>query len=424
MQTIKTYPSGMRLVVEHIENYESDSFNMFINTGSVNEDDTNRGISHFIEHMLFKGTKTRSAVEIVTRLDAIGASVNAYTSKKETVYYTKSTKESLKECVDILSDMYFNSIFDEKEIVREKKVVVEEIAMYNDNPSAVADQIATSAFYEGTPMQHDIAGSKTSVRNLNRQKIDKYLKERYTPNNLILSFAGNITIQEAEKFAEENFESKFTTTSEPIIIKTPQVLTKPKAKYVKKFKDNEQAQIVISFPSINVHDNRYYVLSVFNTIWGSGMSSRLFQTIREKLGLVYSIYSSNESSNFGGSLGIFLGTTMKNAKVAIGALKKAIDTVPEDGITQKELLDAKTNLINNIKLRYENTSYVSLYNAKILSLFGVTYKKEDVIKAIEAVTKEQVNELAAQIYSSDNFVISMVGKDVSIDLLKHFKGVK
>ena len=424
MYEVKTYPSGMRLIVEHMQNYESVSFNMFIQTGSINEDTTNRGISHFIEHMLFKGTKNRSAVEIVTRLDAIGASVNAFTSKKETVYYTKSTKESLHECVDILSDMYFNSTFEEKEIKREKKVVTEEIAMYNDNAAAVADELSSRAFYEGTPMQYDIAGSKTSVRNLDRAKIDKYMAERYLPQNLILSFAGNITIEEAKKFAETHFESKFTTKAEPIIIKTPEVLTIPKTKYVKQFKDNEQAQIVITFPAINAHDPRYYELSLFNAIWGSGMSSRLFQTIREKLGLVYSVYSSSESSNFGGTLSIYLGTTVKNIKVAVTALKKAIDTIVEDGVMQQELIDAKTTLINSLKLRYENTAYVSLYHAKMLSLFNYSFKKEDVISALEAKTKEQIDSLITDIYGKNNYVISMVGKDTKTDLLKCFQTAK
>jgi predicted Zn-dependent peptidase len=421
MYQTKTFPSGMRLIVEHMQNYESVSFNMFVNTGSTSEDDTNRGISHFIEHMLFKGTKKRSAVEIVTRLDAIGATVNAFTSKKETVYYTKSTKESLPECVDILSDMYFNSIFDEKEMTREKKVVVEEIAMYNDNPAAVADELASRAFYEGTPMQHDIAGSKTSVRSITREKIDKYLSEHYLPQNLILSFAGNITMDEAIEFAQNYFESKFTTKNEPNVIKTPDVLTLPKTRYVKKFKDNEQAQIVVAFPGINLHDPRYYELNLFNTIWGSGMSSRLFQIIREKLGLVYSVYSNTESSNYGGSVSIYLGTTVKNIKVAITALKKAIETIIKEGITQEELESAKTNLINTLKLRYENTAYVSLYHAKMMSHFNKSFEKEEVIRSIEQVTKEQVNKLIEHIYAKNNYVISMVGKDVKTNLLKCFQ---
>ena len=424
MQNIKTYKSGMRLVVEHIENYESVSFNMFVQTGSMNEDDTNRGISHYIEHMLFKGTKNRSAVEIVQRLDAIGASVNAYTSKTETVYYTKSTKESLTECVDILSDMYFNSIFDAKEMAREKKVVVEEIAMYNDNPASVAEEIASTAFYEGTPIQEPIAGSKTSVRNLSLEKIKEYMGKYYTPQNLILSFAGNITLEEAEQFTEKYFESHFKTEAKPNVVMTPEVLTIPKTRYVKRFKDNEQAQIVISYPSINIHDPRYYTLSIINTIWGGGMSSRLFQVIREKLGLVYSIYSNVEASNFGGNLSIYLGTSIKNIKVATTALRKAIDTIVNEGVTNQELADAKTNIINHLKLIYENTSYVSLHNAKSLYNHNYILTKEERIEKIKAVTKEELESLIEEIYARQNYVISLVGKDTKTDLLKIFKNVK
>jgi|LGOV01.1.fsa_nt_gb predicted Zn-dependent peptidase len=424
MQQTKTFKSGMQVAVETLPYFESVSFNMFVNSGSTNEDDSNRGISHFIEHMLFKGTKNRSSIEIVTRLDAIGASVNAYTSKKETVYYTKSTKAGLNECIDILSDMYFNSTFDQKELTREKKVVVEEIAMYRDNPQAVADELAESTFYAGTRMSYDIAGTKTSVRNLDIDKIKAYMSVNYVPENLILSFSGNITMEEAENFAMKYYESNFKTTAEPKLNKTPEVLTIPKTKYIKKFKDNEQAQIIIRYPSINIHNKKQDALTLFNIVWGGGMSSRLFQIIREKLGLVYSIYSSIESSNYGGSISIALGTTSKNITVAVGALRKAIKTIVEDGITNQELNDAKTNITNTIKLKYENTSYISLYNAKHLSTYGYLRTKEDVIEKINALTKNDINNIADTVYAQENFVISMVGKDTKTDLLKHFIEVK
>ncbi|MGD9900948.1 MAG: M16 family metallopeptidase [Spirochaetales bacterium] len=421
MQKVKTYPSGMQLVVETMPNYESVSFNMFVNTGSMNEDDKNRGISHLIEHMNFKGTKKRSALDIVIRLDAIGAAVNAYTSKTETVYYTKSTAEGLNECVDILSDMYFNSVFDKKELAREKKVVVEEISMYNDNPQAVADELASSVFYKGTAMEHDVAGSKTSVRNITREQILDYKNRFYLPSNLILSFAGNVTFEEAENLAQNFFEANFKSKSKPILVKTPEVLTVPQTKYVKKFKDNEQAQIVISYPSLNIHDKDYYELTIFNVIWGRGMSSRLFQTIREKLGLVYSIFSEVEQSNLGGSINIYLGTTFKNSTLAVKTLGNSIREIAENGVTAEELRDAKTQVINTFKLNYEDTARTSLFNAKHLAVYGTLITKEEVIKKIEELTLARTNAVANKIYSSQNFVIASVGKDMKTDLLKVFK---
>ena len=424
MQNVKTYPSGMRLVVETMENYESVSFNMFVQTGSTNEDDTNRGISHFIEHMLFKGTKKRSAIDIVKRLDALGTSVNAYTSQTETVYYVKSTKESITECVDILSDMYFNSIFDEKEMAREKKVIVEEISMYNDNPAALADKNANEGFYEGTPMEFDVAGTKTSVRAITKDDVKKYMNAHYLPQNLILSFAGNITFEQGKELADKYFECNFTTKSEPIFIKTPDLMPLPKPQYVKKYKDNEQAQIVIYYAGLNLHDPRYYAMKLLNAIWGQGMSSRLFQTIREKLGLVYGIYSSTQSTNFGGTLEMYLATTVKNIKVAVTALRKAIDTIIKDGINEQELVDAKTQIINTLKLQSENTSFVSLTNAKEVFWFNEVKNKEDAIQKLESVTKEEVNELIRTVFGRDNYVISMVGKDLKTNLLSYFKLAK
>jgi len=424
MQNMKTYPSGMRLVVETMENYESVSFNMFVQTGSTNEDDTNRGISHFIEHMLFKGTKKRSAIDIVKRLDALGTSVNAYTSQTETVYYVKSTKESVTECVDILSDMYFNSIFDEKEMAREKKVITEEISMYNDNPGALADKRANEVFYEGTPMEFDVAGTKTSVRAITKDDVKKYMNAHYLPQNLILSFAGNITFEQAEELAKNYFECNFKTKSQPIFIKTPDLMPLPKPQFVKKYKDNEQAQIVIYYAGLNLHDPRYYAMKLLNAIWGQGMSSRLFQTIREKLGLVYGIYSSTQSTNFGGTLEMYLATTVKNIKVATTALRKAIDTIMKDGINEQELVDAKTQIINTLKLQSENTSFVSLTNAKEVFWFNEVKNKEEAIQKLENITKEEVNELIRDVFGRDNYVISMVGKDLKTNLLSYFKLAK
>lgn len=421
MLKTKVFKSGLRLIVQNMPGYDSASFNMYVSVGSQDEDDTNRGISHFIEHMLFKGTKNRTALEIVTKLDAIGASVNAYTSQTETVYYTKSVRKVLPTCVDIISDMLFDSTFDQKEINREKKVVVEEISMYNDSPSSKVQQIAGEQFYKGTPLGYDVGGTKTSVRGLNRQKIDDYMAKHYVPEKILLSFAGNITFEEAEKLAYEYFEKRFKTKNEPYLVKTPDILTLPKTKYVKRFKDNEQSHVYISFPGVNLHDPRYHALAVFNTIWGSNMSSRLFQIIREKLGLVYFINSSPESSNWGGSVSIHLGTNSRNLVTAISALAKAIKTVVEEGVTLKELDDAKTNLINTHLLQYENTAFVSLYNAKSIAKQGFIRSKEETVDLINNVTKEDVNSIAGHIYGGDKFVIAQVGRDQKTDLLKHFK---
>lgn len=421
MHQIKTYKNGIRLVVETMKGYESVSFNMFVNVGSMHEDDSNRGISHFIEHMLFKGTKKRTAVEIVTKLDSIGARVNAYTSQTETVFYTKSTKQSLDICVDILSDMFLNSTFEKKELDREKKVVLEELSMYEDNPSASVQQISGAAFYKGTVLQYDVGGTKESVSAITKEDIIKYRTKNYIPSNLILSFAGNITMEEAEVYVEKYFNKYFNTEAKPIFIKTPDKKIIPKTQYVTKFKDNEQSHILITFPGLNLHDKRYFSLVVFNTIWGSGMSCRLFQIIREKLGLVYSIYTSPESTNYGGSLSIMLSTNNKNISVALKAIRKAIETIVEDGVTNEELERAKTNLINNNILQYENTAFVSLFNAKNLSNYNKLKTKEQLLNKIKSVTKKDINDLAEEIYGKDNYVVALVGKDIKTDLLKEFK---
>ncbi len=419
MVKTKIYDNGLKLVVEEMANYESCAFHLFVKTGSINEKAGNYGISHLIEHMLFKGTQKRTAFDITKDLDKIGANVNAYTDRAETCYYTKSTGDHVNECVEILSDMFFNSVFDEKELASEIKVVCEEIAMYEDDPTAVCEINANKIFYNGTEYQRDVGSTAENVKNITRAKILDYVNEFYTSKNVTISFAGNITFENAQKLVDEYFANKFNNVAQKVERKIVEPIVKEH--FITAFKDNQQSILCISNPALKADDNRVYALRTLNLAWGVGMSSRLFQTIREKLGLVYSINSSLYLNDAGGDLTIVLGTTNKNVPLALSKIKEEIELLSKEGLTQEEFDRAKSCYISNIKLSYENTSVVSLSNAKNFAHFEKTMSKEDVLNKIKSVTLNEVNTLAKEIYSSDKCVVSYVGSDENIDLSKYFK---
>lgn len=419
MAILKQFDNGLRLVVEPMKGFESVAFHVFVKTGSLNEQEGNYGISHFIEHMLFKGTTTRSAYEIVNSLESVGANVNAYTDKTETCYYTKSIAENLEKCVEILSDMLFNSVFDKKEMAREKKVVCEEISMYNDDAFSQSELLANKIFYNGTPFALDVAGTKRSVYSLNKQKILDYMKKYYIPQNIVISFAGDITENKAIKLVEKYFLNKFKNSGTQSVIqeKQPKIVEHE----IKAYKNNEQAQVCISFPAIKRNDERSYALKVFNFAFGGGMSSRLFQKIREVLGLVYSINIGSYINEAGGDTSIHFATTTKNVPLALSAIREEIDRVVKEGLSETEFLNSKNSFLSATKMSFENTSIVSLSNAKRVAFYNKPISKKDTIQKVQDVSLEDINKLIKEIFNYKKCCISYVGKNTKIDLLKHFK---
>lgn len=422
----KKYKNGITLVCTNMSGFESVAFNIFVKTGSVNETEGYYGISHYIEHMLFKGTKTRSAYQIAKELDSLGANVNAFTDNEETTYFTKSTLDNLEPCVEILSDMFFNSTFDKVEMKREKKVVCEEIAMYNDDAYSKSELLVNSLIYNGTNYAKDVAGTKQSVNHLTQQKIKDYMSKFYVPENVIIAFCGNITMKTAEKLMAKYFLSQYGLTTKDEVEMPKQIENMPKLKtrientVVKKYKDNEQANICISYKGYSQYDNEKFALNVLNNALGRGMSSKLFQRIREKLGLVYSISSECSLNIAGGDVTIHFATSTKNAPLALKATREEIEMLAEKGLTENEFLDAKNNLLSSLKLSYENTSSVNVSVCKNMANYNRVITKEELIEKTSKVELSDVNSLLKKLFKNKQFCISYVGKNTRIDLLKNY----
>ncbi len=417
------FDSGLKAIVTEMKNYESVALNVCIHTGSADEDDSNRGISHLVEHMLFKGTTNRKSEDIINQLDENGIRVNAFTSKTDTVYHTKSINENLHIAMDILSDMLFNSLFDEKELKKEKKVIIEELKMYEDDAASVAGEMMSSNILIGTPFRESVGGSKESVSAITREDILSYIKNRYTADNIIISIAGDISEESAKEFINKYFEKPLLEgklEKKKSAIKKYEMKDLEKSKTVVKKKDNEQATVFVAYRGAAVNSEEFKTADVIAKILGGYMSSRLFLNVREKRGLVYAIGAGNESFYDAGAFYMHFGTSPEQIEEALMGIREELDDIIENGVNERELNTAKINISSSLRMSMENTFAVSLkaYEEYIYNKRALV--KEDLLREYDTVTKEEVNALAKKIFNS-KYVISAVGKDFEKELTKYFK---
>ena len=299
----KQYENGLRLILNKMEGMLSVSCGILVKTGSMNEEKAENGISHFIEHVMFKGTKTRSAFEISDHIDRIGAQINAFTSKELTCYYTKSTKEHTEKSLEILSDIFFDSVFDEGELEKEKGVIIEEINMSEDAPEEVCLDLLAESFYGKSGLGQNILGSVKNVKSFKKQDVYNYMDKYYTADNVVISVAGNIDETEVEKYVQDLFSARFKKLKS-----APQkTATRCGKTSLYKTKRIEQSHIGFAMQGISVMDKTVDAFSIANIVLGGGMSSRLFQRIREELGLAYSVYSYASQYKDDGVLEIYAG---------------------------------------------------------------------------------------------------------------------
>ncbi|MCK9575932.1 MAG: pitrilysin family protein [Clostridia bacterium] len=419
MKKVKLYDNGLKLVVVEKSQFETVAIAVSIETGSINETPKISGISHYIEHMMFKGTKKRTAQQIVAELDALSANVNAFTCETHTLYHTKSLSESAEKCLEILSDMYFNSQFLAEELVREREVILEEIARYKDIPEAVCEEGLIKIFYEGHPASNIVIGSKESLMEITRDDILKYVKDRYTAQNTIISFAGKIKFEDAEKLVQKYFVPNFSHKKIPVLPLNKKEMHLPVAKYFGKTKKIEQSHIAIAYPTVNIYSKDLQAVKIFSFIFGGGMSSRLFQEIREKRGLVYSVHSQNDSEKYGGILVAHFATRPQNAVKAMCAINDLTNELVKNGVKKEEFDSAVYNLISSIKMKQEVTIKLATSTAEELAVYGKVISPNALIKKYEKVTIADVNRVARKILLQKNICVSFVGPKSSGNLLKY-----
>ncbi|MDF2885010.1 MAG: putative Zn-dependent peptidase [Clostridiaceae bacterium] len=397
--------NGLRLVYEKIPYVRSVSVGVWVGTGSRNENQKNNGISHFIEHMLFKGTATRSAKEIAECIDAIGGQINAFTGKECTCYYTKTLDTHLNVALDVLSDMLFNSKFASGDIKIEKKVVVEEIGMYEDTPEELVHDIFSEMVWSGNSLGYPILGTQDCINKFNKKLINQYMDENYTPYNTVISIAGNFDEDQLIDNVKQYF-GDWKCDKEYIRKYLPAEYHKDK---VIREKDTEQVHLCMGFQGIEHGDDRVYSLLALNNIFGGGMSSRLFQKIREEKGLVYSIYSYPSTYKTAGLFMIYAGMNPEYLQTVIDLTKKEIDLLNKKGISKDELEKSKEQLKGNFILGLESTNSRMNSIGKSELMLGRINTPEEVLEKMDRIKMEDIREVTEAIFNYEKMSISAVG---------------
>ncbi|MCY8505609.1 M16 family metallopeptidase [Bacillus atrophaeus] len=390
-----TCQNGVRVVLENNPTVRSVAIGVWIGTGSRHETPEINGISHFLEHMFFKGTSTRSARDIAESFDRIGGQVNAFTSKEYTCYYAKVLDEHANYALDVLADMFFHSSFDENELKKEKNVVYEEIKMYEDAPDDIVHDLLSKATYGNHSLGYPILGTEETLDSFNGDSLRKYMDDFYTPDRVVISIAGNVTdsfIKDVEKWFG-TYEAKGAASG----------MKQPEFHYEKltRKKETEQAHLCLGFNGLEVGHPDIYNLIVLNNVLGGSMSSRLFQDVREDKGLAYSVFSYHSSYEDSGMLTIYGGTGAKQLQLLSETIQETLGTLKRDGITPKELENSKEQMKGNLMLSLESTNSKMSRNGKNELLLGKHKTLDEIINELNEVNLESVNGLARRIFTDD-----------------------
>jgi predicted Zn-dependent peptidase len=400
-----TLKNGVRVVYERIPYVRSVSAGIWVRTGSRNENSKNNGISHFVEHMLFKGTRERSAAQIAECIDNIGGQLNAFTGKECTCFYARTLDEHIEIALDLLSDMFFNSVFDKKDIALEKRVILEEISMYEDSPEELVHDLLSETVWGGSSIGKPILGTKSSLRNINRQMIAEYMDERYNQPNTVIAVAGNFDESRLEALLEKYFGAWAPKNGKAQEFQ--HVEFRPE-KGIKE-KDTEQVHICLGFDGIKYGDDDIYPLLAVNNILGGGMSSRLYQKIREEKGLVYAIYSYPTTYTDTGLFTIYAGMKPENLKEVIKLIETEIGSIRKKGITQAELERVREQMKGNYILGLESTSSRMNSIGKSELLRGYIYTQDEILEKISSITMDDIDRIIRRIFDTDRKGVSIVG---------------
>lgn len=415
----KIYKNGLRLVFEKNEKSVV-SANIMFNVGSQNEDKHQEGFSHFIEHLIFKGTKKMNAVDIMDKLTFYGADFNAYTSKAMTKFVFKCLPENFEKCFEIYTDMLINAEFDKTELDRERQVVIEEMKRCDDEPTEVMYRQVMNNYFADLPYAHDELGREEIIENVSREELLNFKNKHYKPENCVISIVGNLEFEELDKMIEKNFAVHFDYEASPVgIDRTPYEIKIAKAYDIVE-RDDNQANVCIVIKSVNALDEQKYICDLYASILGNSQNSRLFKIIREKLGLVYTIYAYNEISPKAGELVIAFGTRPKNVKQAMIEIKQAIIDFAENGATEEELVRAKNWKKSCLSFGMETNSNVAEINGTIFNVYNKIFDKEERLMKTEKVTLEDVNAFAKRIANEKDFSIVAVGKNLTIEDISNF----
>lgn len=397
--------NNLTIVYNRLSHLKSVSLGVWIGSGSRNETADNNGISHFIEHMVFKGTKNRTSKDIASEIDNIGGQINAFTSKDCTCFYTSTLDSDIDIAVDVLSDMLFNSLFDVEHIEKEKLVVFEEISMYEDDPEELVNDLLTEGVWSDGPLGYPILGTRKSVANITRETIFEYMADHYIPDNCVISVVGNFE----KEYLIDLLQGKFGSWKPRNYCRFFPEQPKFKSHYIYKEKGTEQTHLCLGFRGFPMKDRRNYALMILNNIIGGSISSRLFQKIREESGLAYSVYSFPSTFRDCGMFTIYAATNPASAQKVISEICREIEKFLKHGISEAEFIRSKNQLKGNYIIGLDSTTaqMVSMGKSKVIT--GVVKTAADILNDIESVTPDEIMETARWVFDGRYMGIAVLG---------------
>lgn len=395
--------NGIPVVMESFKTVRSVAVGVWVKVGSRHEKPEENGISHFLEHMFFKGTKKRGTKDIAIEIDSIGGDLNAFTSRENTAFYIKVLDEHIEGGVDLLSDIFVHSIFPDDEIEKEKKIIKEEIKMVEDTPDDYVHDLFNKTVWGDEGLGQPILGRRDTIASFNRESILGHIRQYYGTKDIVISCAGNFAPEEMlallnRKFGGLRHGTEARTGHQPVFRKDLRVVPK----------DMAEAHICIGVPSISQVSEERYALFVLNTILGAGVSSRLFQEIRERRGLAYSVYSYTSSYLDTGLWGVYAGVSKKKVREVAELVIQEMRGL-RDSVTDAELQRAKNHLKGNLILGLESTSSRMNNIARQEMYFGRYIAPDDIIKAVNHVSMRQVQALAERVITRDGFAVTVYG---------------
>lgn len=405
LTTLKHYrtASGIPVYMESLDHLRSATVGVWVRVGSRDERRAEYGISHLVEHMLFKGTKNRKALRIAEGLDAVGGDLNAFTTREYSCYYARSAAEHFPKAMDLLGDIVFGSVFPEKEFEKEKKVVLEEIKMYEDNPEEQVHDMLTQAVFDA-PLGHSIVGTRKVIAGADRDAVFDYYRQRYVPSSMIVSIVGNIP--------EKILQKGLSVLGTPIAEKVKRVRRRPtayKTESLYQQKEIEQLHLALGYPGLSLVDDGRYVLHLISEYLGGGMSSRLFQEVRERHALAYSVYSFVQSYQDAGFFGIYCGTDPNRAPRVVSIVEKELRRLCDKGLSAVRLKRLKDQMKGSLTLNLERTNYRMTRLGLNMLYFGRVLSVDEILAKIDAVDLPSIRDMSHRILSGVKPAVAGVG---------------
>ncbi len=398
--TKTTLPNGLRIVTEKIESVKSISVGIWVKTGSRNETPKQAGITHFLEHMLFKGTDKRSAYDIALSMESVGGYLNAFTSSEYTCYFARCVNTQIERALDVLSDMVLNPSFPEEEVEKEKKVVIEEMKMYRDSPDDYLFEEYNTRMFQGHELGRPVLGLEETVSSFTREDLYEYMEERYRAGNLLISVAGNVEHEDVVKLVS-NYLGDLPALE---VENDDQPLNEFDTSKLELTKPIEQTHYILGRRGLNFDHEDKYLLLLANTILGGGMSSRLHQNVREKYGYCYSIQTFTQSYTDSGMWGVYVGTDQEYVEHVHELVVAELNKISEELVPQKELEEAKSQLKGKLLLSQENTSNRMMRLAKSELYFDRFVTLDELVENIDTVTSEQILKFSKEFFDQKYFM--------------------